>query len=215
VPACERAHDIANLGPRGRDAAARIHNEMRPRPLLRIGQLPRQDLLETLRTHSLTRQNTFALHRFRRADHDDGVAMALAPGLEKQRNVENGDGGAGSARPREEAIAPRRHQRMYDRLESLHRGIVTDHMLAEQRPVDAPLACRAGKGGLDGSNGFRAIEIMHCGIRIMDGAAGFAKQIRRGGFAHADRTGEAEHEGHHLILCRLQCRPQPRLAAQA
>ena len=104
------------------------------------------------------------------------------------------------------AVLP--HQRMHDGLQRLQALRVVENGRAKLRPVDDALHDGAGKGFFDRLCGPAPVEPVHGRIGIVNGDAEPAEKIGGGRFAHADGTGEPEHEGHRepSISARINAR---------
>src|SRR6185437_11159663 len=83
--------DGAHLLARMIEALAGVDDEMGAGALLLVGHLTGEDAVELGFAHPFARQDPLALHIGRRGDHDDGVHVSLAAGLEEQRDVEHHD----------------------------------------------------------------------------------------------------------------------------
>lgn len=173
-----------------------MDDEVRPPPFFRVRHLLAQDRLKFLRSHRGATEYPLALQKGRGGDHDDGVAAALAAGLEQQRNIEGDQRQAPPRRPPEERLLGVAHQRMQDGFEPPEGGSVAEHPCAEGAPVDRPVDDHARERRRDWRHGPTAAaeQAVHHGIGIMDGDAEAAKLRGRGALAHADRTGEADDD---------------------
>jgi hypothetical protein len=68
----------------------------------------------------------------------------------------------------------------------------------------------AWKSRFDKRPGFAFIETVHGGIGIVNRHPQAAEDGRRRRFAHADRAGEAENEGHALLTIKMSCYQAPK-----
>lgn len=173
-----------------------MDDEVGPPPLFHVRHLLTQDGLKFLRSHRGATQHPLALQKGRGGDHDDGVAAALAAGLEQQRDVERDQRQPPPRRPPEERLLGLAHQRMQDAFEPPKGGSVAEHPRAEGAPVDRPVDDRARERRRDRRHGPTATaeQAVDHGIGIMDGDAEAAKLRGRGALAHADGTGEADDD---------------------
>ena len=83
---------------------------------------------------------------------------------------------------------------MHDLLQPLDGGGIAEHALAELVAVDLAVFGRAGKRRLDQRRGLAVVEPVHGGVGIMHRHALLGEHLRRGGFSHAERAGQAEDE---------------------
>ncbi len=82
-PGCQLGDDRRHRFAGSLEALARIDDEIRQRPLLRVGNLLGQDHLEFRFRHAGPRQHAVALDLGRRSHHHDLVDAVAAAGLEQ------------------------------------------------------------------------------------------------------------------------------------
>ena len=94
----DRPQDVAHLRPRVIERLRTIHDKVGAAALFLVRHLLGQEGGKFLLGHARSLEGAAFLDLGRRRDHDNGVAMAFAPGLEQQWNVENDDRGAARLR---------------------------------------------------------------------------------------------------------------------
>src|SRR6185312_4513581 len=133
----------------------------------------------------------------------------LASGLEQQWNIENHDRRLGGFRVSKELLPGGTEHGVDDLLELLDRRGVVHDACRQFGPVDLAVRGGAGEGGLNRRCSLALVELMDCGISVVNGHAGLREQFRGCGFAHSDRAGQSENShqrktilvGHTAISC--------------
>ena len=180
--------------------AARIDRELRAAPLILVRNLFRQYRRKPLLSHAGSRQNPCLLHRFGSRRDRNGVDLGVGPGLEQQRDVEDGEFRPGSFGVAQKSLPRRPHQRMDDALQAPQGILVVEHARRKPFPVDRAVLGHAGKRGFDRRDRVSAIKFVNNRVGIEHRHALVAEHRGGRGLAHADRSRQAE-DHHGPCLC--------------
>jgi hypothetical protein len=177
-------------------AQAGIDNEVGAAALFPVGHLALQDRAQLVRGHARPGHDARPLDHGRGGHDDDGVAAALGTGFEQQRDVEHDHRRAPGGGAGEETGLRLAHQRVQDRFQSLQHAGIVESDPAERPAVHRPVAHGVGIMPGDGRHGgpAPAHQAVNDRIGIVDGHTQPAQHLRRGGFAHADRSGQTQDE---------------------
>jgi hypothetical protein len=178
----------------GRKATPGVDHVVAEAALLRVRKLPGEDRRERFPRHAFSCQDALSLDLGRGGDDGNGIAAAVGARLEEERNIE-GDERRGRV-PQEELLLGRPHQRVDDPLQAAKGLVIAENTPGKRRPVDHAIRSHAGKGRRDRSDRRARIKAVNGRVGIMDGDAAASKHRRGRRFAHADRAGEPEDEGH-------------------
>ena len=171
-----------------------VEHEVGAPAFFRVRHLLRQKRGKFLLAHARPLEGALALELGRRRNHDDGVAAALAAGLEEERNVEQDHRRAARLRFGQKPLAGGADQRMHDCFEPRQRRGIAEHLRGELGAIDFAGGGRAGKRLLDRGNGFAFVEGVHHRVGIVNRHARLGKKLRGPRFAHAERAGQAQDE---------------------
>ena len=198
-PPGEGTQDIADLALGGSKAAAGVHKEMRLVPAFpRPASASRAIAANFSSVMPGAGEDARALHL-------RGAVTTRTASQSRSPPVSNRSGMSSTATGARAATAAVRNASRSARTSgctiassSFRRSGSTEHLLAERRTIDDPVRDGAGKCFRDERGGGAAIERVHDRIGVVDGNAERPEHRRGRRLAHADRAGEAEHEGHRL-----------------
>ena len=123
---------------------------------------------------------------------------SLAPGLEQKRDIEDNQWRTGREGA-QKCLLVLPHERMHDGFELPHPVGPVEHRGAEFLAIDRSIRHRPRKRRADQRRRAPAIERVDSRIRVVNRNAEASENIRRCGFAHADRTGQAEDKAHAVL----------------
>lgn len=179
----------------GAAEAGRDH-EIGAAHFLGVGRLAGQDRIQPGRRHAGARQHPRALHEGGRRHDGHRVDAPLAAGFEQQRDVQHRHRHAAARAVRKETALGQPDEGMDDGFQAPQGRRVGEDAGAERPAVDTPPGHDAGKGGADGGDGgaARREEPVDRRVRIVDRRAQAPQHARRRRLAHADRSGQAQHD---------------------
>ncbi len=175
---------------------AGVDHKVRAGAFFRVRHLLGKDRVERRLGHARARQHAGALDLGRGGDDGDPVEPFVGAGLEEKRDIADSEPGACSPGIGQEGFPVLRHQRVDRCLDLRKQARLGQDCRPQPAPVDAfrTDGIASKLGDLAHAGAFRSVKPVHRRIRAPGREAKIGEDGERGRFAHADRSGEAEHD---------------------
>lgn len=162
--------------------------------LFTVGHLSSDDGVSLVRTQTAAAPDSLLLYRPRGRNHDNPVNIAILPGFQQQRNVQDSKGFSGEPNPTQERSLFLSHHGMQNALERPQGIRLPKHSMTQRNPIHSPIQYRAGKGGLDCRH--RAptarLQPVNSSICVKHRDTSATKYRRGGRLPHTDPTGQPD-----------------------